>query len=459
MSLGRLRRVIAKCFPLDCIGKLNPFKCELDRAPSIPQLYIIPIYLLAFSTIPIVNRINPTIANMRIPSSSTQINKVKSKTSDSLAESRLFKPIKMGNLTLHHRIAMCPLTRFRASDDHVPTSSFQEYYSQRASVAGTLLISEGTFISAADGGFANVPGIYNDEQITAWRSVTDAVHAKGGYIFCQLWALGRTAEPEVAEKEGIEFRSSSNIPPDSVRPKPKPLTVSDINETVQNYAQAAKNAIVAGFDGVELHGANGYLIDQFIQDRCNQRTDAYGGSIENRSRFAVQVVQAVCDAIGPERTGIRFSPWSVYNDMRMNDPISQFTDVIEKLKPFGLAYLHLVESRIAGAQDVQASSTDKLNFAIDIWDRPLLIAGGYTPETARKLVDEEYPTKDIVVSFGRYFISTPDLPFRIQRGLELNTYNRATFYTPKVAEGYTDYPFSQQFLEHVQSSSAAAKAS
>ncbi|KAI8662153.1 Oxidored-FMN domain-containing protein [Fusarium sp. Ph1] len=373
------------------------------------------------------------------------------KASDDLSNSRLFKPIKIGNMTLHHRIAMCPLTRYRASDEHVPTPSSQDYYGQRASVPGTLLISEGTFISPAHGGFANAPGIYTDEQIKAWRPVTDAVHAKGGFIFCQLWALGRTAEPDVAKKEGIVFCSSSDIALDSVRPRPKPFTIPEIHECIQVYAQAAKNAIEAGFDGVELHGANGYLIDQFIQDRCNQRTDAYGGSIENRSRFAVEVVKAVCDAIGPERTGIRFSPWSVYNDMRMEDPIPQFSDLIERLKPFNLAYLHLIESRIAGAQDVESSSTDKLAFAIDIWDGPLFIAGGYTPESARRLVDQDYPSKDIVVPFGRYFLSTPDLPFRIRRGLELNKYDRATFYTPKEIKGYTDYPFSEQFLEFIKS--------
>ncbi|KAH7491011.1 putative inactive reductase [Fusarium oxysporum f. sp. matthiolae] len=374
----------------------------------------------------------------------------------SLAGSRLFKPIKIGNITPQHRIAMCPLTRYRASDDHVPQPSFQDYYGQRASTPGTLLISEGTFISPDHGGYANAPGIYNQEQIKAWRLVTDAVHAKGGYIFCQLWALGRTASPEVAEKEGIIFRSSGDIPVDSDHPKPRPLSIPEIHETAQSYAQAAKNAIEAGFDGVELHGANGYLIDQFIQDKCNNRTDIYGGSIENRSRFAIEVVQAVCDAVGSERTGIRFSPWSVFNDMRMENPIPQFKDVIEKLKPFKLAYLHLIESRIAGAQDVEGS--DQLTFAIEAWDRPLLIAGRFTPESARTLVDEDYPSKDIVVSFGRYFLSTPDLPFRIKRGLELNKYNRETFYTPMASEGYTDYPFSDQFLDDIKKDGVVGKA-
>ncbi|KAM0554953.1 hypothetical protein ACHAPJ_006691 [Fusarium lateritium] len=372
-----------------------------------------------------------------------------------LLESRLFKPIKIGNIALQHRIAMSPLSRYRATGDHVPQPCSQNYYSQRSSVPGTLLISEATFIAPEHGGFANVPGIYNQDQITAWRSITDAVHAKGGYIFCQLWALGRGASPEVAENEGIVVRSCSDLPLDSAHPKPRPLSIPEIHETVQKYAQAAKNAIEAGFDGVELHGANGFLIDQFIQDRCNQRTDIYGGSIENRSRFVVEVVQAVRDAIGPERTGIRFSPWSTYNNMRMEDPISQFTNVIRRLKPFNLAYLHLVESRISGVEDVE--STDKLTFAIGIWDGPLLLAGGYTPETALKLVDHEFPTKDIVVSFGRYFISTPDLPFRIQRGLELNKYNRETFYTP-TAEGYTEYTFSEQFLKYIKGSEIVGKA-
>lgn len=199
----------------------------------------------------------------------------------------------------------------------------------------------------------------------------------------------------------------------------------------------------AGFDGVELHGANGYLIDQFIQDTCNRRNDEYGGSIENRSRFAIEAVQAVCAAVGSARTGIRLSPWSVFNSMRMENTIPQFSDVISKLSGLNLAYLHLVESRIAGSNDVEAM--DKLTFAYDLWDGPLLVAGGLTAASARNLVDEEQPGKDIVAMFGRYFISTPDLPYRVQNGLALNPYNRATFYTPKDAVGYIDYPFSDSF--------------
>jgi NADPH2 dehydrogenase len=195
---------------------------------------------------------------------------------------------------------------------------------------------------------------------------------------------------------------------------------------------------------VELHGANGYLIDQFIQDKCNQRTDDYGGSVENRSRFAVEVVRAVSDAIGGCRTAIRFSPWSTYNSMKMDNPVPQFTDIIRKIEPFNIAYLHLVESRIAGNLDVE--SLEKLAFAIENWKGTLFIAGGFTPALAHRLVGEEYPDKDIVVMFGRYFISTPDLPFRVKTGLDLTPYNRDTFYTPKAINGYTDYPFSKEFL-------------
>lgn len=361
-----------------------------------------------------------------------------------MANSRLFEPLTIGKLKLAHRMGMAPLTRFRASDDHVPLPIVATYYEQRASVPGTLLISEGTFISPQQGGMENVPGIYNEAQIQSWRKVTDAVHAKGSHIFCQLWALGRAAHTKVAENENFTVTSSSNLAIDSTWAVPVPLTVDQIESTVGDYAQAAKNAIAAGFDGVELHGANGYLIDQFLQDRCNQRTDEYGGSVENRSRFALETVKAVCDAIGTDRTGIRFSPWSTFNSMLMEDPIPQFPDIVKKLNPFGLAYLHLVESRIAGNADVE--SVGKLDFAMDIWKGPLLIAGGYLPLSARQLVDEDRKDRDITVVFGRYFISTPDLPFRAKEGLEQNKYNRDLFYTPKMSEGYIDYPFSKQFL-------------
>ncbi|KIN06807.1 hypothetical protein OIDMADRAFT_36595 [Oidiodendron maius Zn] len=362
-----------------------------------------------------------------------------------MADSRLFKPLLVGKLSLSHRIGMCPLTTFRATDDHVSLPIVEDYYAQRASVPGTLLVSEGTFISPSQGGFANVPGIYNEAQIRAWRKITHAVHAKGSYIYCQLWVLGRTADADVAERENFIISSSSDSPVDAAHPQPVPMTVNQIKSTIQGYAQAAKFAISAGFDGVELHGANGYLRDQFLHDRCNQRSDQYGGGVENRSRFALEAVQAVTNAIGADRTAIRFSPWSTYNSMRMEDPASQFSDIIKRLNPPKLAYLHLVESRIAGNADVEC--VDTLGFAMDLWNDALLIAGGYTPDSARRLVDHEQKSRDIVVMFGRFFISTPDLPFRIKEGLELNQYDRGTFYTPKEAKGYIDYEFSSDYLQ------------
>ncbi|KAM5353257.1 hypothetical protein ACJZ2D_016846 [Fusarium nematophilum] len=325
-----------------------------------------------------------------------------------MSNSGLLKPVKIGTVTLGHRIGMCPLTRFRASDDHVPSSAAKEYYAQRAAVPGTLLISEGTFIAPEHGGYPNVPGIYNAKQIDAWRGITDAVHANGSFIFCQLWALGRAAHPEFAKLKNIEFKSSSNVPLDAEHPNPTPLTADEIKTTARQYAQAAKNAIKAGFDGVELHGANGYLIDQFLQDCCNKRTDDYGGTVENRSRFAFEMVQAVCDAVGAERTGIRLSPWSTYNAMKMEDPVPQFTNILRKLNPLKLAYVHLIESRVSGVLDTD--STETLSFAYDTWKGPLLVAGGYTPEKARQLIDQEHPDRD-VVGFTRVKRFTPDAAY------------------------------------------------
>jgi NADPH2 dehydrogenase len=358
--------------------------------------------------------------------------------------SRLFKPLKVGNITIKNRVAMAPLTRYRADDNHVPLPYVAEYYAQRASVPGTLLVTEATSISAKHGGYANVPGIYNQAQIDAWRKVTDAVHKKGSYIYLQLWALGRVADKDFAAKEGIEIISSSATPLDSDHVTPRPLTIEEIKETVQTYAQAAKNAITAGFDGVEIHGANGYLVDQFIQDNVNQRTDEYGGSVENRSRFAVEITEAVAQAVGAERTGIRLSPFSDFQGMKMKDPVPQFSDVVTKLCKFGLAYLHLVDSRILGNADIESS--DKLDPFVDIWNGPLLIAGGLREGSAKRLVDEEYKNKDVVAVFGRYFISSPDLVYRLKQGIAFSDYNRDTFYKAKSREGYTDYPFSQEFL-------------
>ncbi|KAF2790978.1 NADH:flavin oxidoreductase/NADH oxidase family protein-like protein [Melanomma pulvis-pyrius CBS 109.77] len=362
-----------------------------------------------------------------------------------MAESRIFKPLKIGNMEVKHRIGMAPLTRFRAASDRVPVPLMKEYYSQRASVPGTLIITEGTFISpSACGGFANAPGIWSEDQIAAWRTITNEVHRKGCFIFCQIFAMGRAADVEVAKKEGVSIVGPSAIPIEEGAPIPRAMTIEEIRQTVEDFATASENAISAGFDGVECHGANGYLADQFIQDVSNKRDDAYGGSVENRSRFINDIMKAVVDAIGPERVGLRLSPWSLFQGMRMENPIPQFADVIAKARQLNLAYLHLVESRVSGSEDYEGS--ERLDFAYKLWDGPLLVAGGYKLVHAQKLVDEEYPDKDIVVLFGRYFIANPDLVYRIKEGLEFTAYERKTFYISNSAVGYVDYPFSAEYL-------------
>lgn len=361
-----------------------------------------------------------------------------------MSQSRLFEPLKIGDMDVKHRIGMAPLTRFRATEDRVPTPLMKEYYSQRAAVPGTLIITEGTFISPTCGGFPHAPGIWREDQIAAWKTITDEVHGKGCYIFCQLFAMGRAAKVEVARKEGVPIVAPSAIPMEEGAVVPEAMTVDDIKQTVHDFVVASENAIRAGFDGVEIHGANGYLLDQFLQDVSNQRQDEYGGTVENRSRILNDVIKSVVNVIGPRRVGLRLSPWSTFQGMRMEDPIPQFTDVIQKAIQSDIAYLHLVESRISGATDYDGH--DRLDFAYDLWNGPLLVAGGYTPQEAQSLVDEKYPDKNIMIIFGRYFISNPDLVYRMREGLELSAYNRDTFYALKSAVGYSDYPFSERYL-------------
>jgi NADPH2 dehydrogenase len=363
------------------------------------------------------------------------------------SDSRLFQPLPLGTLNLSNRLIMAPLTRFR-SPAHIPLPLVREYYAQRASVPGTLLITEATFISPRASGYENVPGIYSPEQIAAWKTVTDAVHAKGSYIFCQLWALGRAADKDVLQKEGgYDVVSSSAIAIGEGQSTPRGLSVEEIKDFVADYANAAKCAIEAGFDGVEIHGANGYLVDQFTQDVCNHRTDGYGGSVENRSRFGLEVAKAVVEAVGKERVGIRLSPWSTFQAMKMEDPVPQFTHLIKGLSELGLAYVHIVESRVAGNLDVD--NEESLAFALEAWgsERPVLLAGGFKPETARKTADETWKARDVGVVFGRYFIANPDLVFRIKEGVELNKYDRDTFYKVGSPDGYVDYPFSREWDE------------
>ncbi|KAF8997296.1 hypothetical protein BDQ17DRAFT_1248809 [Cyathus striatus] len=372
----------------------------------------------------------------------------------------LFNPIKVGALSLQHRVVLAPLTRLRSSKStSVPHNPLvKDYYTQRGSRPGTLLISESTFIAPQAGGFPNIPGIWSKEQIAAWKEVTDSVHAKGSFIFLQVAAMGRGADPAALEALGYPYVGASPIPP-SYRPTPVPreLTVAEIAEYVELYAQAARNGIEAGFDGVEIHGGNGCLVDQFLQDVTNQRTDAYGGSIENRSRFALEIVDAVSKVVGADRVGIRLSPWSTFQEMRMKDPIPQFAHFVSTLKHAqpDLAYVHVIEPRIAGHEgDVHDlnnlhfgndSVEESNDFLREIWKpKPFISVGGYIRESALIRAEE----KGDIIAFGRWFIANPDLVDRFEKDIPLTKYNRDTFYipaeAPNAAEGYVDYPFAKK---------------
>ncbi|KAF8890992.1 hypothetical protein BD779DRAFT_1799320 [Infundibulicybe gibba] len=372
-----------------------------------------------------------------------------------MSQPKLFQPIQLGRLALQHRVVLAPLTRFKSGHaDHIPTVPLmKEYYTQRASTPGSLIITEATFIAAQAGGYANVPGIWSQQQIDAWKQITDAVHAKGSFIFLQLWALGRAAEPDTLTAEDPTFPhiSASNVKLSShptSEAAPRALTISEIDEYVALYAQAARNAATAGFDGVEIHGANGYLIDQFLQDVSNVREDEYGGSVENRSRFALRVVDAVVDAVGADRTGLRLSPWSSFQDMGMSDPLPQFTHLISTLARThtDLAYIHLVEPRVAGIGDRTSAAHESNGTLRAAWaPRRVITAGGYDRAGALAVAEED---GDALVAFGRNYISNPDLPKRLKRDIPLTPYDRKTFYVPVdqpgSGHGYVDYPFAEE---------------
>ncbi|KAI0642988.1 NADH:flavin oxidoreductase/NADH oxidase [Trametes meyenii] len=366
----------------------------------------------------------------------------------------LFKPIQVGDIVVGHRIVHAPLTRCRADKNHTHTDIAITYHSQRASTPGTLLIAEATFIAPHAGLFAHVPGIYNDEQIVAWKKVVDAVHERGSYIFLQLWALGRAAQLHELQEANPEYPyvSASALPlSDREDDVPRALTVPEIKQYAEDYAKAAHNAVHgAGLDGVEIHCAHGYLIDQFLQDVSNKRTDEYGGSIENRCRFALEVIDAVVRAVGQKKAAFRISPWSSYQDMRMADPVPTFTYLVSqvaKLYP-QMAYLSVVEPGVHGATVVDLVDPGESNdFIRNIWSpRPLISAGRYTRETAMKRVEENAGE---LIAFGRLFLANPDLPLRLFKGLPLNCWDRAVYATPEDPHGYIDYPFiDESYDEH-----------
>ncbi|KAI9485027.1 hypothetical protein BDB00DRAFT_773772 [Zychaea mexicana] len=365
------------------------------------------------------------------------------------SNSALFQPMKVGNAQLEHRVVLAPLTRFRSDANHVPTALQEEYYAQRATKGG-LLISEATFISPTAGAYPGAPGIYTEEQIVAWKRVTDAVHAKGGIIYVQLWHVGRAtssvllpnnAQPVSASEVAIQ--GPCLFTPGKDFEVPHALTVEEIAGITQDYAQAAKNAVAAGFDGVEIHGANGYLLDQFTNTSSNKRTDQYGGSIENRTRFTLEVVKTISDAIGAERVGIRLSPWSEFQDMADETPYDTWSHIVRELKAHhaNMAYLHMIEPRDDFSRKTENDTVNTLDPFRELWkDGVFMSAGGYTtkPELATEVADKT----GNLIAIGRAFIANPDIVYRLKNGVPLTRYNRDTFYT-QGAVGYTDYPFAE----------------
>lgn len=370
------------------------------------------------------------------------------------AQNKLFKPLKVGNMELKHRIVFPPLTRNRNSDEHVPLPFMSKYYGDRASTPGTLVISEATSVSHLEEGQYNVPGFISNHQVEAWTRIIEAVHAKGSYYFQQIWGMGRASFPEFMAKKGFKYRSSSAVAMEGVDTVPEAMTEEEIHDIIQSFVDTAKRVIGAGADGVEIHSAHGYLLDQFLSDAVNQRTDKWGGSIENRARLVLEVVKAVADAIGANRVALRLSPYAAFQGAEKSDIHGQYTYVIEELKKMDtpLAYLSLVEATgdpgalIFGGKTVNQGKT--LDFILEAWNNrsPVIVAGGYRPDTAAQALGEHYEKFDVMIAFGRYFLANPDLVFRIQNSLELNNYNRPTFYLPMSEEGYNDYPFSKEFI-------------
>ncbi|KAI0742943.1 NADH:flavin oxidoreductase/NADH oxidase [Daedaleopsis nitida] len=371
--------------------------------------------------------------------------------------STLFQPARVGEIMTTHRVVLAPLSRNRANVQHVHTDLAVTYYIQRASVPGTLLITEATLVAPYAGHISpNVPGVWSDEQTAAWKQVANVVHAKKSFVFMQIWALGRAALPAAlhAENPDYPYVSASAVPlsDSTVQPQdvPRALTIPEIKEYVGAFAQAARNAVKrAGCDGVEIHAAHGYLIDQFTQDTCNRRTDMYGGSVENRCRFALEVLDVVVAAVGAAKVGVRLSPWSTFQDIRMEDPVPTFTYLVSQIveRYPDLAYLHVVEPGLSGSEDIDARNGESNDFLRKLWrPRPLISAGRYTRESAMQRADE---TGELI-AFGRRFISNPDLPLRLRKNLPLVAWSRSTYYVPEQPRGYTDYAFAEENVAELQ---------
>jgi N-ethylmaleimide reductase len=369
----------------------------------------------------------------------------------------LFSPLQIGDLTLAHRVVLAPLTRMRSTQPgDVPNTMNAEYYGQRASPGG-LLISEATQISRQGKGYPAAPGIHSDEQIQGWKLVTRAVHDKGGFIFLQLWHVGRVSHTSLHPETGLPVSSSAVVIADGAKAftadfqqvpyeTPRALETSELPGIVADYVKGAENARAAGFDGVEIHSANGYLLDQFLEDSVNHRTDQYGGSIENRARLLLEVVDAVVKVWGKGRVGVRLSPFGKFSDMGDSNPEALFTYVLEQLSLRGIAYVHVIEPRAANAGGGAAIDNSRPRTAPlfrKAFEGAFISAGGYTAESAEEAIANGDAD---AIAFGRLFIANPDLPERFRTGAELNTPNRQTFYGGTEA-GYTDYPSLQEVLQ------------
>ncbi|RJG47353.1 alkene reductase [Mesorhizobium sp. DCY119] len=356
-----------------------------------------------------------------------------------MTDKTLFEPYELGNITLANRVVMAPLTRNRAGAGFVPGGLAVEYYTQRASAG--LIVSEATQISQQGQGYQDTPGIYTQAQIDGWRKVTNAVHARGGRIFLQLWHVGRVSHIN------LQPNGQAPVAPSPIRAltktfvnngfvdvsEPRALELDEIPGIIEDFRRAAANAIAAGFDGVEIHGANGYLLDQFLKDGANTRTDAYGGSVENRARLTLEVTTAVAKEIGANRTGIRISPVSPANGVFASDPQAQFDYIVEKLDELGIAYIHVVEGATGGPRDVSPFDFEALRRKF----RNTYVANnGYDLELAKSRLAEG---KADLFAFGRPFIANPDLVERLTAGAPLANFEQATLYGGGAA-GYTDYP-------------------
>ena len=375
-------------------------------------------------------------------------------------ERKLFTPVQMGAIPLKHRIVMAPLTRSRSvQPDSVPGDLMAEYYAQRASDGG-LMISEATNISVTSRGWLGAPGLYSDEQVQGWKAVVSSVHAKGGHTLAQLWHTGRSshvsmtgdAMPVSASVDPAYWQDPSHLvstPSGWVQPSPhRALTVAEIKGIIEDYRRAAEWAMEAGFEGVELHAANGYLVDQFLQDGVNKRTDEYGGPIENRTRFLLEVVGAMVSVWGGDRVSVRIAPSSTFNSMSDSHPQALFQYAAEQLNQFGLSYLHVIEPRVKGSVTVRegqgAIAAEQLR---TIFRGKIIAAGGFESDTAEAILTSGNAD---AVAFGRHFVANPDLPRRIRDRLPLAEYDRSTFYTFD-AYGYTDYPFYPSSATHEDS--------